>query len=107
MQGHTLLPVAARARIMRAMSHVAFTSQLQRFTHAPEFDTDAPTLRAALEDAFDLNPRLRDYVLDEQGHLRRHVVVFIAGRRVVDRVTLSDPLGADDHVYVLQALTGG
>ena len=89
------------------MPQVAFTSQLQRFTQTPEFHTSAATLRQALEAAFDINPRLRHYVLDEQGHLRPHVVVFIEGRRAVDRVSLTDALAPDDKVYVLQALTGG
>ena len=89
------------------MPQVAFTSQLQRFTQTPELSTPAATLREALDAAFDANPRLRHYVLDEQGHLRQHVVVFIGGRRVVDRVGLGDALAPDDKVYVLQALTGG
>jgi molybdopterin synthase sulfur carrier subunit len=89
------------------MAHVAFTSQLQRFTETPEIDTSAATLREALAAAFEVNPRLRHYVLDEQGHLRQHVVIFIGGRRVVDRIGLSDALAAQDRVYVLQALTGG
>jgi hypothetical protein len=101
-----LPPGPAGATIAR-MAHVAFTSQLQRFTQTPEFHTTAATLREALEAAFELNPRLRHYVLDEQGHLRAHVVVFIEGRRVLDRVTLADALAPDDKVYVLQALTGG
>jgi len=46
-------------------------------------------------------------VLDEQGHLRQHVVIYIDGRRVADRTALSDALAPDDKVYVLQALTGG
>ena len=99
-------PVSGSA-IIACMPHVAFTSQLQRFTQTPEFDTPASTLREAMDAAFDINPRLRDYVLDEQGHLRKHVVVFIEGRRVVDRVALSDALAPNDKVYVLQALTGG
>jgi molybdopterin synthase sulfur carrier subunit len=93
--------------IIPGMPHVAFTSQLQRFTETPEFYTAAATLREAIDAAFDINPRLRHYVLDEQGHLRPHVVVFIDGRRVLDRLTLSDVLAPDDKVYVLQALTGG
>jgi hypothetical protein len=60
-----------------------------------------------MELAFGMNPRLRDYVLDDQGHLRPHVAVFIDGRRVADRVALSDALAPDAKVYVLQALTGG
>jgi hypothetical protein len=92
---------------MARMAHLAFTPQLRRFLETPELETDAPTVREALDAAFRINPRLRDYVLDEQGHLRPHVAVFIDGRRVRDRVALDDPLNAADRVYVLQALTGG
>ena len=89
------------------MARVTFTSQLQRFTETPELETPATTLRDALDAAFALNPRLRHYVLDDQGHLRQHVAVFIDGRRVLDRVHLRDALAPADRVYVLQALTGG
>ena len=89
------------------MTRVVFTPQLRRFTATPEVDTDAQTLAGALDAAFALNPRLRGYVLDEQGHLRQHVVVFIDGQRSRDRATQSDALRPDSHVHVLQALSGG
>ena len=89
------------------MAHVQFTPQLRRFTETPEVDTPAPVLREALEAAFERNPRLRDYVLDEQGHLRPNVVVFVDGRRSEDRVALADRLAPDSTVHVLQALSGG
>jgi len=97
----------ASSHTIAGMPHIAFTSQLQRFTETPEVHTAAATLRDALEAAFEVNPRLRHYVLDEQGHLRQHVVVYISGRRVADREALTDSLASDDRVYVLQALTGG
>lgn len=89
------------------MPRVVFTPQLQRFTATPEVDTPATTLRAALEDAFLANPRLRGYVLDDQGHLRANVVVFIDQRRSTDRIGLADPLSPGCTVHVLQALSGG
>lgn len=89
------------------MARVVFTPQLRRFTETPELDVPAPTLRAALDAAFHLNPRLRGYVLDEQGHLRPNVVVFIDGRRSADRTGLADPLRSNSSVHVLQALSGG
>ena len=92
---------------MRAMPRIVFTPQLRRFTATPEVDTAAATLRAALEDAFSHNPALRGYVLDDQGHLRPNVVVFIDGRRCTDRVRLADALEPHSTVYVLQALSGG
>ena len=89
------------------MARVMFTPQLRRFTETPEVDAPAATLRQALDAAFALNPRLRGYVLDEQGHLRANVVVFIDGRRSRDRVALDDALAPASRVHVLQALSGG
>ena len=86
---------------------MTFTSQLRRFTEAPEVDVPAATLREALEAAFASNPRLRGYVLDDQSHLRANVVAFIDGRRVHDRRSLADALCPDSQVHVLQALSGG
>jgi hypothetical protein len=89
------------------MARIEFTPQLRRFTEIPEVDTPATTLRAALEAAFAVNPRLRGYVLDDQGHLRPNVVAFIDGRRSSDRVTLGDALAPNSRVHVMQALSGG
>ena len=89
------------------MARLFFTQQLARFTTVPEVDTPATRLRAGLDTAFAANPILRGYVLDEQGHLRANVVIFIDGRRATDRVGLDDALAPDSQVYVLQALSGG
>ncbi len=89
------------------MPRVEFTPQLRRFTETPSIESAALTLRAALEDAFAANPRLRGYVFDDQAHLRANVVVFIDGRRCTDRVRLDDPLEPGSRVHVMQALAGG
>ncbi len=89
------------------MARIVFTPQLRRFTQTPEIDTSVGTLREALDAAFAVNPRLRGYVLDDQGHLRANVVVFIDGQRSRDRIALSDALRPQSQVHVLQALSGG
>lgn len=89
------------------MARVQFTPQLRRFTETPVVEGTAATLRAALDLAFAANPRLRSYVLDDQGHLRPNVAVFIDGRRCRDARGLSDPLAPTSAVYVMQALSGG
>lgn len=89
------------------MARVAFTPQLRRFLEVPEVETPAPDLRTALEDVFRVNPRLRGYLLDDQGHLRANVVAFVDGRRSGDRTALADRLAADSRVFVMQALSGG
>jgi molybdopterin synthase sulfur carrier subunit len=89
------------------MARIIFTQQLLRFTEVPEVETPAATLREALEASFADNPQLRGYVLDEQGHLRKHVAVFIDGQMLRNRQDLSVPLTPASEVYVLQALSGG
>jgi molybdopterin converting factor small subunit len=86
---------------------VVFTSNLQRHVNCPETRVAAGTVRSALAQVFAAQPQARGYVLDEQGHLRKHVVVFVDGRRVQDRERLSDPIEESSEVYVMQALTGG
>lgn len=85
------------------MAQIIFTQQLARFLPVPTLETQAATLRAALDGAFAANPRLGAYVLDEQGRLRANVVVFIDGQRS----GLETPLRDDSKIYVLQALSGG
>ena len=92
---------------MAAMPKLLFTPQLRRFTTTPEVQSSASTLRGALDDAFAINSQLRGYVLDEQGHVRPNVVVFIDGQRQDERTELLQPLAATSTVYVLQALSGG
>lgn len=86
------------------MPDLHFTPQLRRFTETPQLHCEAGTLRDALEAAFAVNPRLRGYVLDDQGQLRPHVAVFVDGRRTLDEQA---PLRPDSQVHVLQALSGG
>ena len=64
-------------------------------------------VREVLEAVFALHPRLRGYVLDDQGQLRKHMMVFVAGEQVRDLAGLTDRVAADAEVYVMQALSGG
>jgi molybdopterin synthase sulfur carrier subunit len=89
------------------MAKLIFTQQLRRFTEVPEIATAAADLRAALEDAYRVNPRLRGYIQDEQGHVRQHVAIFIDGLLIHDRAQLTDAISANSTVHVLQALSGG
>jgi len=63
----------------------------------------ADILRAINEMA----PGFTDYVLDEQGALRRHVNLSINDSLVIDKKTLSDCVPDDGTVYIFQALSGG
>jgi len=89
------------------MPRVVFTSNLQRHVNCPETEVAAGTLRSVLAQVFAAQPQARSYVLDEQGHLRKHVTVFIDGQRLRDRERLDEAVGEASEVYVMQALTGG
>ena len=85
------------------MARVVFTSNLQRHVSCPARDAAGETVSAVLQEVFDQEPRIRGYVLDEQGELRKHVFIFVDGQRA----RLSNPVGEESEIYVLQALTGG
>ncbi len=64
-------------------------------------------MRAVLDQVFAGNPRARSYVLDDQAALRKHMIIFVDGQALRDRVHLSDPVGASSSIFVFQALSGG
>jgi len=89
------------------MPRVEYAPALTRHVACPPQDVQASTLREALAKSFEAAPAIRNYVLDEQGAVRKHVAVFVNARMVTDRVNLDVPLQAADKVMVIQALTGG
>ena len=89
------------------MPRVVFTPNLQRHVACPAVEVDGATVRDALERVFVDNPRLRGYVVDEHGALRKHMAVFVDGQQLVDRAALSDAVTAGSEIYVMQALSGG
>lgn len=89
------------------MPKVTFAAHVQRHVPVPEMTVDAATLKVALNQVFAAYPAVKDYIVDEQGSLRKHVTIYFDGERVRDRMHLSDAVRADSHIYVLQALSGG
>lgn len=89
------------------MPTVILAPNLRRHVDVPPTRLEAASVKEALDRMFEAHPRLRSYVVDEQGALRKHLMVFVDGRRVGDRDRLSDPVGEASEVHVFQALTGG
>ncbi len=96
------------------MARVVLASALARWLPSPSPNDGAVTLEipgdslvATLENLFALHPRLRGYVLDERGALRRHVALFVDGDAVHHGSNLQQALGADAEIHVMQALSGG
>jgi hypothetical protein len=89
------------------MPQVTFTPNLRRHLDMPPMNVGGETVAAVFEQVFAAQPELRGYLLDDQGRLRRHVAVFVDGRRVKDPHRLGDAVSADSEVCVVQALSGG
>lgn len=89
------------------MAQVAFTQNLQRHVPCPPCVVPGLTVRESLEAAFGLYPKLRGYVVDEQGALRFHMAVFVDGVPIADRRHLGDAVSDQSRIYVMQALSGG
>lgn len=89
------------------MARVIFTANLKRHVECPVASAPGATVKEVLDGVFARNARLRGYVLDEQGALRKHMGIIVDGVVVADRHKLSDSVGPDSTVYVLQALSGG
>ncbi|GAB4250742.1 MAG: hypothetical protein Kow0027_14280 [Saprospiraceae bacterium] len=90
------------------MPTVRFTYALKRFFPTlREMEIQAATLPELLEVVNDTHPGLKNYVVDERGSLRKHVNIFVNGSLIADRNRLTDPIGEDSEVYIMQALSGG
>ena len=89
------------------MATVRFTQNIQRHVPCPTRDIAGSTLRDVLDAYFRENERARGYVLDEQGKVRQHMIVFVDGEMARDRDRLSDPVKENSLIDVIQALSGG
>jgi sulfur-carrier protein len=89
------------------MVMVHFTSNLRRHVDCPSVACSGTTVKDVLDRAFEQNPRLQTYVLDDQGHLRKHMSILINGQAIADRAMQSDAVSDSDEVWVMQALSGG
>lgn len=89
------------------MATVRFTQNIQRHVECPTREVAGSTLRDVMDGYFSDNARARGYVLDEQGKIRRHMVIFIDGELVRDRDRLTDAVHPNSEVDVIQALSGG
>ena len=89
------------------MPNVVLTQNLQRHVACPSVLLPGNTVSEVLNALFATYPQVRSYVLDDQGALRQHMVIFVDGRQIKDRVRQRDPVSPDSEIYIMQALSGG
>ena len=89
------------------MARVTFTANLQRYLSCASADAAGDSVRDVLDQVFAGNPRLRSYILDDQGRVRRHISIFRNGGGEARRAALDEAVGPGDEIFVFQALSGG
>lgn len=89
------------------MARIVFAPAIQRHVAIDAQHVVANTLRTALHAAFASKPALRDYIVDEQDCLRKHVTIFIDNEQINARRDLDQNISDAAEIYVVQALSGG
>ena len=78
----------------------------KRHIACPACDVTGQTVREVLNAAFAGNAQAKDYFLDDQGAVRKHITIFVDGLPMRDRATLSDAIEPDALIDVMQAPVG-
>jgi sulfur-carrier protein len=90
------------------MAKVRFTSHLLRFfPNLVPLEIQQNTVHQLIKQINERYPGLASYLIEDDGSLRKHVNIFVDGKMLNDRKTLSDELTAHSDVFVAQALSGG
>jgi molybdopterin synthase sulfur carrier subunit len=90
------------------MPTIKFTSALKKFfSGLKDTSSGGDSLSEVLNEIETSFPGIRSYIVDDQGSLRKHVNIFIDGRLITDRTSLSDSFSKDSEIYIIQALSGG
>ena len=83
---------------------VLIPSALQSYTGGPWVEAEGATVAAVLDDLDRRFPGILFRMIDEQGHIRRHIRLFYLREPVTD---LETPLQGHAELMIVQALSGG
>ena len=86
------------------MAVVKLRGQLRKLAgDRSEHPLEAGSVREVLRELERSEPAIGGWILDERGHVRRHINVFVNGERADEETALD----SDDRVEVLPAISGG
>ncbi len=74
---------------------------------AREVAVTGDTLRACLDDLLARYPLLRIHLYEEDGALRKHVLILYNEQNIRWLESLEVPIQAGDQITILQAVSGG
>jgi molybdopterin synthase sulfur carrier subunit len=85
------------------MAVVRLRGQLEKLAGGPEHRIDGATVNEVLQGLESEVTALEGWILDERGVLRRHINVFVKS----EPADPETPVGADDPIEILPAISGG
>lgn len=89
------------------MARIAFTAHLREVGPSEAAEYDGDTLADLLDAVAARYPRLKSYLIDDQGRVRKHIAIFVDGSLCPRETVLAQPLNQHSDVFVFQALSGG
>jgi sulfur-carrier protein len=88
---------------MHSMALVRLRGPLKQLAGGPELPVEGATVAELLTALERDRPALHGWILDERGHIRRHINVFVNGEKGGEDTAI----GAGDRIDVLPAISGG
>jgi molybdopterin converting factor small subunit len=86
------------------MAIVTLRGQLQKLAGEREDPhVEGGTVDELIHELERTSPALEGWILDETGVIRKHINVFVNG----ERAKQDAPVGADDKIEILPAISGG
>ena len=89
------------------MARIAFTGHLRNVGPGEAAEYAGATVADLLDAVGNGYPRLKSYLLDDQGKVRKHIAIFIDGTLCPRDTVLTQAVTRHSEVYVFQALSGG
>lgn len=89
------------------MANVVCTAWLAQIGPVEAISVAGSTVIEVLDNMAANYPRLKDYILDDQQRVRKHVAIFINSNLQPRNTVLSYQVGDTDEIYIMQALSGG
>jgi molybdopterin converting factor small subunit len=89
------------------MARISFTERLRAVGPTKVCAYSGATLIEVLDAVAADYPKLKPYLLDDQGRLRKHVAIFVDGELKRGQAALAHSLTPASEIYVMQALSGG
>lgn len=90
------------------MATIQIPTPLRKFTdNNSKFETDKATVSEAIQELTETYPDLKQNLLDEQGHIRSFVNVFVDDTNIKSLEEEATPVKDNQTINLIPAIAGG